>query len=113
MNAARERHMAINYYDKYLVVMGGYERDDIEHFDGQTWVTVPTKLPYKLAGARAVLDRGGRIIITGGFNSGGTLDTMIVYDPEKKGVTPGENILKVVDNCKLKEKRYRHVAILQ
>ena len=84
--------------------MGG-ANDDTEYFNGQSWEMGP-KLPYPLFRAKAVIDSGGRIIITGGQRERSeTLNNIILFNPEKR-------IIKQIE-FKLKEARSSHVAILQ
>lgn len=129
MNTSRSGHMSINYLNKYVIVLFGYDNNYIEYFNGQSWEMGP-KLDEReldsfddangLDGAKAVVDRGGRIIITGGtcmyhrsimggpyeyYEECETLNNIIVFNPEKR-------IIKEID-FKMKEPRSGHVAILQ
>ncbi len=102
LNTARTGHSATSLPDWVLIVGGstsGAAADALntmEIFDVVTrsFMALPTQLSTRRTGHTATLLSDGKVLIAGGFDTGGyALNSVEVYDPDLGTVTPGSGSL--------------------
>ena len=96
-------HSMIQYDEKSIYIIGGYQNDSLSR---QTWIVDPTKFKFNefhmMEGPPLLVERSSHacakmtingstlLVVAGGISSDGTLDSVEILDPSSNNIwTPG------------------------